>query len=745
MSDAARRRARNQLGRIAGALVLCAVLPGALHGQDEAARWHVDGYQHRAVVRVVEPGDADVRTATLRLRHAGRMGADANDLRVRDADGKPVPYQVTYHHPTRDTLISFRATGEDVAYYVYFDKKNAKRDPYRAVSDGPLGIAPPEPGPATDWTPRAGLVLTTRRRPEDAPNPQTLNEYKSLVTQSPRLDGARYQRSIRDGLNPFGDSDHYLSLYQGWLRVPEAGEYGFCTASNEASFSFLDGEKLVHWPGRHTEKRGKLGQKNTTRTLDAGLHYVTYLHEEVLLYQVAFLGVRPPGQDHFDTIPRDWFPKPHRAAVRRYEKKGVGVIVMPRLTLLDSVWPRERDAGQYTRFRCRATAGAGDAALADWSFQWSFGDGITASGREVTHVYLATGEYDLTLRARSSDGDTIERHWPVTVFPIEHLRGPFERGDRSDYTSLVNDYDPADLRTPSLIELAHYRAEFVGPEAATPIAEAALARKDMPQARRAELHALAAGQAGLPRRAWIMAGDDTTGRAGMKRASQHLRAAHKAIEGEARRIEMAARLIRHTGIARGNVKAAIARYKKVEQTAREQGLTKPVKAALRHATIAIGDVRLIARRFDEAASDYQMAEALAQPRVPDAVRAAKTGTYPERIERALAAQRQDRAADLVRAWRRRFPADLLDGQLPFWIGRLALARAAPARAVRPLKLAIERGGGAPFEAEARWRLAEAHRALGHDEKRRTVLRGLVQSGLAGPWREKAVAALEEIK
>ena len=98
------------------------------------------------------------------------------------------------------------------------------------------------------------------RRPREADNPKTPAELAALMAQSPRLDGAGYRANIRDGCNPFGDSDYFISVYRGWLRLPAGGTYSFCTASNEASFSFLDGAALVHWPGRHTEQRGKYGE-----------------------------------------------------------------------------------------------------------------------------------------------------------------------------------------------------------------------------------------------------------------------------------------------------------------------------------------------------------------------------------------------------------------------------------------------------------------------------------------------------
>ena len=121
------------------------------------------------------------------------------------------------------------------------------------------GSSPPE----GSWAPHAGLVFSTLQRP-DVKNPETVEQLADLIADSSEQYGGRYQRRVADGYNPFGPSDYYVSVYRGWIRIPKAGTYKFCTASNEASFSFLDGKELIHWPGRHTSERGLRGEKNVT-------------------------------------------------------------------------------------------------------------------------------------------------------------------------------------------------------------------------------------------------------------------------------------------------------------------------------------------------------------------------------------------------------------------------------------------------------------------------------------------------
>ena len=718
---------------VAAAAVLALALPAVA-----AAPWHAAGWAERAVVEVTGARTGGVDTAVVRLRHAGAARPDGRDVRVFDAAGRAVPWHLAYHAPQRDSLVLFRAAKPGGTFYVYFGSAQAPADPCATRAEARPGAGPPAPGPKADgWIPRAGLVLTTLRRPPDAANPETIDEMGRLIAASPRPDGAGLRRNIRDGVNPFGDSDHFISIYRGWLRLPKAGTWGFCTASNEASFSFLDGKPLVHWPGRHTEQRGKYGQKQAETEAAAGVHYVEYYHEEVLLYQVAFLGWRPPGAPHYVGIPDDAFPRPHRAVVRRYETKGASAVPMPRVDLVDSLWPHERPAGQYTR--CRFAAGPAEDAgpLAKWSFHWEFGDGLVADGYRAEHVYLATGDYEVRLRAKGPAGRRVVRTWPLSVFPIEHLAEGegFENGSPDAYRRIVSAYDPKRLDARGVAERTWFFSEFGPPDEARRAAETLLAREDAVPDAKCQAHLVLAGT-GSATDAWrAVPGPD---------ARAHLDAALRLSETPRDRLRVMARLIRHLGVEEGDVAAAEAAYADAETLAKGQPLGGSLKAAFRDATLAVGDAHLAAGRLEKAGEDYRTAEALADPVIPPQVRATKIGAYPERLEQLLAGDKRDEARQVVGEWYTQAPSDVLRGEVLFWMGKVELVGGQAAGAIRPLRLAIDLGQGAAFEAEARWLLAEAYGKTGDADARRAALAGLVRSGLGGPFREKAVAALKKL-
>ena len=261
-------------------LVLCFGSSGAA-----AEPWQLTGWTARAIVTIAKPSaNKEVDCASVKIVTHGRGKPDGSDFRVLDVAGKVVPFQLTFHDPARYSLLTFRCVDPKTTYFIYFGNAAAPTIPEQIVLADKPGIGEPKGA----WVPKFGLVYETRARPraqeiKDEKNPQTVEDLQKMLLASPRKFGARQQPRIADGYNPFGPSDYYISIYRGWLHIPKAGKYRFCTVSNEASFSFMDGKELIHWPGRHTAERGARGEKNALVELTAGPHYVEYYHEEVTL------------------------------------------------------------------------------------------------------------------------------------------------------------------------------------------------------------------------------------------------------------------------------------------------------------------------------------------------------------------------------------------------------------------------------------------------------------------------------
>jgi tetratricopeptide (TPR) repeat protein len=685
----------------------------------DPAPWHLAGWQERAVVEITEPAaEADVDTAGVKVLLAGRGRPDGNDLRVLDATGQPVPFELTWYDAPHYALISFRAAAakKGQRYFVYCGNLEAERAAEQVPAPGPPGSGPPQ----ADWIPRAGLVLATleRSRPADMKkddNPQTEEELAQLIARSPGKLGARYQRNISDGFDPFGASDFYISLYRGWIRIPQAGPYQFCTASNEASFSFLDGKKLVHWPGRHTEERGLRGEKNALVELTAGLHYVEYYHEEVTLQQVAFLGWRPSGdKGEFSGIPDEIFTRPHAASVVAYETpQGAALRFEPEI--VDSIWPIQRHEGQYTRVRFQPSPASGIPENAIG--KWDFGDGQTGTGRAIDHVYLRLGKYTVTAQFPALDGARGTVSWPLEVYEIQHATEQIPDGKPTDYVASVRTYDRSRLDAPQLNELALLFAE------ADEYADALKAAGEY-------VERFAAAQPDeVPRMRRLMAECSIhLGQGALKEAVENYKSSITDKTPPAEKLEVLARLIRLLGIDREMPDDALQVIAQIEQTVKAAALDADSQMAYRHALIAAGDVYLWQGNRDRAHEYYKKGEVLSGQFIPANVRAARIGAYPNSIREYLLDGNHGAALDIVNRWEETFPTDKVNGHTFYWRGKLLSIRGQHKEAARHLARAIGLAVGADFESEARWLLALSLEQIGRGDAAQKELTRLVKSG-----------------
>jgi hypothetical protein len=698
--------------------------------------WHLDGWTARAVVEIKSSAGTDVDTAVVKVLCQGRTKPDGEDVRVIDASGQPVPFQLTWHDAGRYAWIAFRAPQAKPGqrFVVYVGNQAATRATEQVVAPSAPGAGPP----TGNWIPRTGLVFATIERPRtprddkaasaakppEDDNPKTVEELAKMLAASPRKHGARYQRNIADGFNPFGASDYYMSLYRGWITIPKAGWFQFCTASNEASFSFLDGKELIHWPGRHTEERGIRGEKNVAVELTSGLHYIEYYHEEVTLQQMAFLGWRPSADEGpFSGIPDEVFTQPHAADVVSYEHRG-GPAVCFEPQIVDSIWPLERHEGQYTRVRFRVSPGS---HFPDGTtFRWSFGDGLSASGSEVDHVYLTLGLHDVTLTAEPPGQPPLTAKWPLDVYEIQHAADQFPDGKPTDYAAIVRGYDRTALDAPRLKELVHLFAE------AAAWSDAKSAGGEFVQRFGASSPAATSQIRRLIAEAAIQLGEGN-----LDEAVANFRASLTDATPLPERLNVLARLIRLLGIDRELPDEAAKAIADVEAAVRGKRLDDDSRQAYRDAIIAAGDVLLWHAKRDGALDLYRKAEGLSSQLIPAQVRSARIGSYPNSIREYIADGNHGAALDLVAKWESSFPTDKVRGHTFFWRGKLHALRNEPQPAARFLARSIGLGLGADFESEARWLLAESLTQLNRPTDARRELAKLVASGLKDEFVEKA--------
>ena len=196
------------------------------------------------------------------------------------------------------------------------------------------------------------------------------------------------------------------------------------------------------------------------------------------------------------------FPLPRSATVARYEQADGKRAVALRPELLDNVWPKEQSAGQFTRYRFAADAGTAadrlaglDARLGFWRWhhrQWP------ERRTRLSAQWRLPGQAD----RQFAGGTRVETVWPLVVFPIEHLGGPFREGRIEDYVPIVEHYDAGRLQAALLGELVRFLAASGQHAGAEKLAETMLARPDLEATARAEAHLMLAGDAGLAATVW---------------------------------------------------------------------------------------------------------------------------------------------------------------------------------------------------------------------------------------------------
>lgn len=134
--------------------------------------------------------------------------------------------------------------------------------------------------PSCGLSPASGLRMTTYNK-TGFNNPNNAAEYDNLVNTI-AVPANRYGEVIRPRIagegNPLGSNDNYLSLFEGYLNIPDNGYYTFAVDGDDAVDITLNGDVITGWYGGH----GRNGSANFPKTvaLEAGFHQLLFRHEE---------------------------------------------------------------------------------------------------------------------------------------------------------------------------------------------------------------------------------------------------------------------------------------------------------------------------------------------------------------------------------------------------------------------------------------------------------------------------------
>jgi len=731
--------------------------PAAQQPATKPAWWNAD-WPCRARIDC-KPGEGDV--AHVRVLLAGRTTPDARDLRLIDPDGRPRPFLIVHHDPQLSTLLQFQVPPDkpqttwlyygntqapaiktnnplfgsfqeqwdawrknQVARREALDKRTAleqEREYLRvrlreAESAGRTGgsvdsarkrlaeieqelaaiVVPdalPEPKSSSAWYAKRGVLLRVYRKAKPG-HPNELRDLRKMIGEA-ALEGAGFRAAISDGSNPFGVSENYISVYEGYLRIEKPGEYAFCTVSDDGSWALINEKPVVSWPGGHGIGGGERGEKHNTVNLKEGVAFVQYYQEEDNGGQMAFLGWKPPGADHFDAVPKEQWLAVRQASPALYEAREKRLLAVGGGEIDSTYWIRDTEDLQTTMvaFHDHSRSRAGEIQEA----RWTFGDGLTGQGREVTHAYFRLGRPQVTLTVTDAAGNTDAVTFAPPVHQMDAVARSRKFGEAPDYVQATADYDVERFERD---DLALY-AEFCGNLEQWPqhvrAAKAYLRR--FPDAPGAAQLAVSGAESCLHPQAYDP-----------QAADQLLALALKGAPTPRDRYSL---LLRRAHVLTWHLNDPAQGRQLLEEVQKAVGAQtgRPFDALRRQCLIGLGDAAVVAADYAAAEKLYRQAEdARAEP-IKQPEKLAKIGSYEYTVDDLLARGEYAAARQVLDEWEEQFPLQKLEGRTFFWRGKVLFVEQPGAQALRYLELAERVAPRAIHVPEAVWLRANCCIAL----------------------------------
>jgi TolA-binding protein len=315
---------------------------------------------------------------------AGSIPPENAALRVTDAAGRPVPSSVLWARQGQPLALLFETASQATSYYAYVS----------AGSNAPA-----------DWRPQAGILLETRT--QDRPAFDSRAQFDSAWTGATGVWGRGIRIEIFEGIHPFGPPEHFLGRFDAWFRTAQAGEYGFATLSDDASFVSVDGKPVAEWPGIHGTDGGRLGEKKGSITLAPGLHHLRYEVAQGESLYAAVASWKKPGKRYFEVMqPADFEPLARFSCQAAEQVPGT-------------------PAPAHFEWRIARSARLDDALMVmpafralvppDAACRWEFGDGTSAEGPAPEHAYIGAGPRTVVLEVRRTNQPPARQEQVVDV------------------------------------------------------------------------------------------------------------------------------------------------------------------------------------------------------------------------------------------------------------------------------------------------------------------------------------------
>ena len=310
-------------------------------------------------------------TAIIEFYAPGLSTKNAADVRIAGEDGKLVPTRLVRGGADDRVVAIFNPHKGKTRYYVYWGGPEKEAAPEARVTSG---------------------LLVELKRPAQGPMDST-KQLAELYARS----GDVVARGMIDrpfiGYSPGGIEGTTISRITGAIYAPVDGEYQIAMSADDRGGLRLDGKDLVFAPGFPEDIRF-----NAKTQLKRGAHaFEAYTFDSGGDWRLS-MGWRRPDTAQVDIMAVESFGRLVRTKIGPLEQLKKDVAADAAIAWLGESITAERSA-----YRLRFEA-VYPSKSTNVRATWTFGDGQTASGLKVDHVFLAAGTYEVKLDLKSTQG-----------------------------------------------------------------------------------------------------------------------------------------------------------------------------------------------------------------------------------------------------------------------------------------------------------------------------------------------------
>ena len=351
-------------------------------------------------------------------------------MHILTAMGRPAVFRVVSAGPGDWNELTFNAFKGVRDYYLYFGDDKTHASPEGKLNTG-------------------GLLMEGKGFGGGGIN--SAEDLERVFNTSTRLIGSRMIQRPFLGINLFGNIQPIITRLSGKFFVPGEGTYVFAIAANERGGLFIDGKPLVY--SRHPV--GDVRFQERTR-LTRGWHDFTFYQATAGDYGFSVVW-KQPGAEKFELLNRESFGLTAGVVPGPLEQKGKPLTADLQLSYLGESFFAWNYSHRY-RFELPEGFRQGDRVTCEWNF----GDGQTATGKSVEHVFVNAATYPVTVEVKlpgKTDSQTFripaDRDW-------EHADRP-PTDDPAMQSKIVAAYDLSKLPPDQTAwaVLMHVRADNV--------------------------------------------------------------------------------------------------------------------------------------------------------------------------------------------------------------------------------------------------------------------------------------------